>query len=162
MSEAYAQTRNCFSNIGILIPMKIESTYLLTQMHNKKDVFLNGIHFIKGEIAGHQIIFNHTGVGKINAAIATTDFIKQFHPDIILMSGSAGNLNKNIHPTDTVIGTELINVDLGHLTSIGPIIPKKLMCNCYFNLKLHKTLELDTSLNNIIHQMKYSNQYSKV
>ena len=78
MSDVYAQIQNCFSNIGILIPMKIESKYLLTQIHNKKDVFLNAIHFIKGEIAGHQIIFNHTGVGKINAAIATTDLLNNF------------------------------------------------------------------------------------
>jgi nucleoside phosphorylase len=55
--------------------MKKESYYLLTQIQNKKDVVVNDIHFIKGEIAGHQIIFNYSGVGKINSAIANNDLI---------------------------------------------------------------------------------------
>ncbi len=141
--DVYSQSRNCFPNIGILIPMKKESYYLLTQIQNKKDVVVNDIHFIIGEIAGHQIIFNYSGVGKINSAIATTDLIKQFHPDLILMSGAAGNLNKNIKPKDVVIGTELINVDLGRLTANGPVISKKLMNNLDFNQKIQTWFKLD-------------------
>jgi hypothetical protein len=53
------------------------------------------------------------------------------------VSGAAGNLNKNIKPKDVVIGTELIDVDLGRLTANGPVISKKLMNNLYFNQKTY-------------------------
>jgi adenosylhomocysteine nucleosidase len=162
VSNVYSQNQNCFINIGILVPMKKESTYLRKQIKNKKNVVINNIRFTKGEIAGHHIIFQHSGVGKINAAIATTDLIKEFHPDIVLMSGAAGNLNKNIYPKDIVIGTELINVDLGRLTAKGPFLPKRLMNNSYFNQQIDTRLKLDPNLKNLISKMKFSNQFSKV
>ena len=39
---------------------------------------------------------NHTGVGKVNAALSTLRTIKKDKPDLIINFGTAGSLNNNI------------------------------------------------------------------
>ena len=39
---------------------------------------------------------NHTGVGKVNAALSTLRTIKEDRPDLIINFGTAGSLNSNI------------------------------------------------------------------
>ena len=49
---------------------------------------------IKEDLNGLQI--EHMGVGKINAAITTTEVIRKHSPELIINYGTAGSLNKDI------------------------------------------------------------------
>lgn len=158
----HAHSTENFPKVAIVIPMKNESAYLRTQLTNKKEIVINNSHFIQGKIADREVIFCQTGVGKINAAIATTDLIYHFHPDIILMSGSSGNLNAKIHPGDTVIGTELVNADLGMLTSNGPSISKYVAFNCFFDKQVGAVLKLRPALNKFLKNIQFSKDLPKV
>jgi adenosylhomocysteine nucleosidase len=105
--------------IGIIIPLTAESHYLEKQIKNPQKLTLHGIHYQLGTIQGKSVVFALSGMGMINAAMVTTRLIADFHPDLILMSGSAGSVNPALHRGDVVVGKNVINVDFGKLTAQG-------------------------------------------
>ena len=44
----------------------------------------------------NELQIEHMGVGKINAAIKTTETIRKYSPELIINYGTAGSLNKDI------------------------------------------------------------------
>lgn len=53
----------------------------------------------------HQLILVESGIGKVNAAVATTIVIERYRPDLLLNSGSAGGFDKRLQVGDVVIPT---------------------------------------------------------
>ncbi|RSX55387.1 5'-methylthioadenosine/S-adenosylhomocysteine nucleosidase [Bifidobacterium samirii] len=51
------------------------------------------------------------GMGLVNAAATTQHLIDTYHPDAIVFSGIAGNLNKTLHINDVVLGGTLRYLD---------------------------------------------------
>jgi len=65
-----------------------------------------------GRINEVDIVALFSGVCKTNAAIATQILIDTYNVDIIVNSGSAGGMNKNLEIFDTVISTEVAYHDV--------------------------------------------------
>lgn len=51
------------------------------------------------------------GMGLVNAAATTQYLIDAYHPDAVIFSGIAGNLNKALHVNDVVLGGTLRYLD---------------------------------------------------
>lgn len=105
--------------IGIIVPLEVESHYIVQTIKDKKEVNLNGIHYTLGEIDNKNVVFALSGLGKINPAIVATQLLNHFNPELIILSGSSGIVKQQIHKGDVVIGKVVENVDLGTFNDKG-------------------------------------------
>lgn len=69
----------------------------------------------QGEYADHDVTIVLTGVGKVNAAVATQIAIQRFTPDVVLSCGTAGSLDLQRQFGDVVIATETLQHDYGFI-----------------------------------------------
>lgn len=69
---------------------------------------VNGFAFYETELNGKRIILSRTGVGMMNACIATMTAIQAYHPDCIINQGTAGGHTRDIRYGDIVIGEESV------------------------------------------------------
>ncbi len=104
---------------GIIVPLIEESLLLQKNIDHKKKFTIEGITYYVGTIRNKNVVFVNCGLGKVNSAIVATRLIRDFHPDLILMSGSAGSINVRLKMFDVIVGKEVVNVDLGTLTKNG-------------------------------------------
>lgn len=104
---------------GILGAFPPELELLKSKMSNKKDTIIAKINFSKGILNSRSIVLAQTGIGKVNAAIATTIMIEHFKPREIVFSGIAGGINPALFPGDIVIGTKVTYHDYGAIEDGG-------------------------------------------
>ncbi len=74
-----------------------------------------------GEYQGRKIGLACLGVGKVNAAAGTALVVEHMQPDALFMVGASGALSPDVVPGDVVVGTEMIDRDVGYLTKKGHI-----------------------------------------
>jgi adenosylhomocysteine nucleosidase len=98
---------------GILGAFGDETTYLLTQVQQKKETIIQQVHFTEGILQGKQVVIALTGMGKVNAAMTTTLMLEHFQPGAIIFTGIAGGVNPSLLPGDLVIGTRVAYHDYG-------------------------------------------------
>lgn len=67
------------------------------------------ITFFTWKIHNHNIILCKSGIGKVNATISTTLLIKNFQPDYILNTGSAGAINNTLKVGDIVVWEKIFH-----------------------------------------------------
>ena len=73
------------------------------------DVVRGTLTAADGEIVG--VAATVGGMGLVNAAATTQYLIDLYHPDAVIFSGIAGNLNKALHVNDVVLGGTLRYLD---------------------------------------------------
>ena len=104
---------------GVLGAFPPELVLLQSKMENKRDTIIQQIRFTKGTLSGRNIVLAQTGIGKVNAAIATTLLIEHFKPSEIVFSGIAGGIDPKLGPGDIVIGTQITYHDYGMAQDAG-------------------------------------------
>lgn len=70
--------------------MSKELNLLLPMIENHSTITINDTTFHLGRMAGHEIIAIQSGIGKVNAAIATLTLVDNFHPALVINTGVAG------------------------------------------------------------------------
>ncbi len=110
---------NSYGLVGIIIPMHEESSLLQKSITEKNNISIAGINYVVGKIQNKKVVFVISGLGKVNSAMIATRLIRDFKPDLVLLSGSSGNINPALKKGDVVIGEKVANVDLGELTPNG-------------------------------------------
>ncbi|EIT85278.1 5'-methylthioadenosine/S-adenosylhomocysteine nucleosidase [Fictibacillus macauensis ZFHKF-1] len=98
--------------IGIIGAMEEEVVILREKLSNREDVTMAGCEFYSGQLDGLDIILLKSGIGKVNAAIATTLLIERYQPDYIINTGSAGGFHSTLNVGDVVISTEVRHHDV--------------------------------------------------
>ena len=98
--------------IGIIGAMHEEIIELKEAMTEIKEVVIKNLTFFEGKLHSKDVVLVQSGIGKVNAAIATTLLISNFNIDKIIFTGVAGAVNNDISVTDIVIGTDLIESDM--------------------------------------------------
>lgn len=58
------------------------------------------------------VVLLRSGIGKVNAAIATTVLLHKYAPDYVINTGSAGGFNDELSIGDVVISTEVCHHDV--------------------------------------------------
>ncbi|WP_034855520.1 5'-methylthioadenosine/adenosylhomocysteine nucleosidase [Ignatzschineria larvae DSM 13226] len=104
--------------IGIIGAMKQEVALMASLIKNRKEQTIAGVHFISGELQGHSVVLLRSGVGKVQAAMATTLLHEYYHPTAIINIGSAGGLVNGMDIGDIIISNETAHHDVD-LSPIG-------------------------------------------
>lgn len=98
--------------IGIICAMKIEVDGLKKKMIYPEVKSVAGLDFISGKISGKDVVLLECGIGKVNAALGTQIMIDFYRPEVIVNSGIAGSLSKNLKIGDIVISSDCVEHDM--------------------------------------------------
>ena len=98
--------------IGIIGAMPEEVEALVEKMENTETVDKGSRRFVKGKLAGCDVVITVSGVGKVNAASCTQQMIDLFDPDAIINTGVAGGLAKELSLGDIVISEDAVQHDV--------------------------------------------------
>jgi adenosylhomocysteine nucleosidase len=98
--------------IGIICALSKECEQLISRLSTPQTVKIGPFEFVKGILNGCEIVLSQSGIGKVNAALATLELIKNFAPDYMINSGVAGGLNPALNTLDSVIGTQYVYHDM--------------------------------------------------
>lgn len=98
--------------IGIIGAMDEEVALLKGQMTKSKEVRIANCDFTHGELLGKEIVLLKSGIGKVNAAMATTIMHERFKPTHVINTGSAGGFAKELNIGDLVISDEVVHHDV--------------------------------------------------
>ena len=97
--------------IGIICAMELELEGIGTLMTNTESKNINGQIFYTGKIGETEVVAVVCGIGKVNAAICTQMLIDFYSPAVIINSGVAGALSKDVTVGDLVIATAAVQHD---------------------------------------------------
>lgn len=92
--------------IGMIVAMDKEFAELMTLIDKATTEHHHHKDFIKGKIAGHEVIMMQCGVGKVNSAVGAVEMINNYKPDLVLSTGVAGGAKTDLNPLDIVVASE--------------------------------------------------------
>src|SRR5690625_5113756 len=75
--------------IGIIGAMDEEVEILLNNMLNKQQLTIANCVFYSGSLNDQDVVLLKSGIGKVNAAMATTIMFERFSPEYVINTGSA-------------------------------------------------------------------------
>lgn len=98
--------------IGIIGAMDEEVRLLKQQMVVKDEVTVANCQFTVGTLKEKPIVLLQSGIGKVNAALATTILLERFNVEAVINTGSAGGLDESLSVGDIVIGRDVVHHDV--------------------------------------------------
>ena len=98
--------------IGIITAMSSEHAQLANLLENKSERKAGIYSFIEGSIGKHHIVLMQCGIGKVNAAVGTTELIRYFHPHCIISTSCAGGIDTQVGVMDVVVSSRLVYHDV--------------------------------------------------
>ncbi len=106
------------SPIGIIGAMPQEVKTLTEHLTDKQTIEIAGMVLHSGNINGVSVVVMQSGIGKVNATIATTLLIERFSPKAVINTGSAGGIGSGLSVGDVVIGSVVAHHDVD-VTAFG-------------------------------------------
>ncbi len=102
-----------------------------------------GLKFYIGKLADHDVIVVHSGIGKVNAALATQILIDRYKCRKIVFTGLAGSGRRDIAIGDYVLADSLVqhDFDLRHFGREKGMVPA-----------VGKFMQADKELNRILEE----------
>lgn len=104
--------------IAVVGAMEEEVEILRREIGLGKITTIGNCEFIEGKVGKHEVIVTKSGIGKVNAAMATTILLQNFKPDIVLNTGSAGGTNPELEVGTIVISDYVLHHDVD-VTAFG-------------------------------------------
>ncbi|HLS07032.1 MAG TPA: 5'-methylthioadenosine/S-adenosylhomocysteine nucleosidase [Bacillota bacterium] len=98
--------------IAIIAAMQEEVDYLLKKMTHKKERHIAHCHFYEGKISQRKVVLVKSGIGKVNAAIATTLLHEYYEPNHVINTGSAGGYSDVLSVGDVVVSRDVVYHDV--------------------------------------------------
>lgn len=92
--------------------MEEEVELLRNEIHSARMSTIANCEFIEGEINEHEVVLVKSGIGKVNAAMATTLLLQTFKPEVVLNTGSAGGFLETLEVGTVVISDEVRHHDV--------------------------------------------------
>ena len=97
--------------IGIICALSIEVENLTKLLENKQENTYAKMKYISGTINGKEVVMTECGIGKVNAAMSTQVMIDKYKPDVIINSGIAGSVSRELKIGDIVISKDCVQHD---------------------------------------------------
>ena len=97
--------------LGIIGAMEVEVSILKAELEKSGNVRQseNGsLVFYEGKLNGIDVVIVKSGVGKVNAALCAQRLILQYGADMIINSGIAGAMGKDLKVLDMVASTDAV------------------------------------------------------
>lgn len=135
--------------IGIIAAMEEETRLLVEKMELKAETHIANQHFYEGTIHNVEVVLVQSGIGKVNAALATSLLIDHFGTTFVINSGSAGGIGEGLAIGDLVVSTELSYNDadaraFGYMFGQVPQMPASYQADkAYSDLAKRIATELD-------------------
>ncbi|WP_342537260.1 5'-methylthioadenosine/S-adenosylhomocysteine nucleosidase [Sporosarcina sp. FSL K6-3508] len=104
--------------IAIVGAMEEEVEILRHEIGIGKITTIANCEFIEGKVGKHEVIVTKSGIGKVNAAMATTILLQNYKPDIVLNTGSAGGTHPDLEVGTIVISDYVLHHDVD-VTAFG-------------------------------------------
>ncbi|MFF2874855.1 5'-methylthioadenosine/S-adenosylhomocysteine nucleosidase [Gottfriedia sp. NPDC057991] len=98
--------------IAIIGAMEEEVHVLRDKLDNLRKEEVAGSEYNIGTYEGKEVILLRSGIGKVNAAMATAILLEKYQPDVVINTGSAGGLHTDLNVGDVVISTEVRHHDV--------------------------------------------------
>lgn len=98
--------------IGIIGAMDEEIAVLRANMMDTKEVTVANTLFIEGKMFDKPVVLLKSGIGKVNAAMATSILHERFAPESVINTGSAGGFAQVLDVGDIVVSSEVIHHDV--------------------------------------------------
>lgn len=98
--------------IAIIGAMDEEIDVFRSLLTNEKETTIAHVTCIEGNMNDENVIILKSGIGKVNAAIATTLLMERYNPRAVINTGSAGGFDQELHIGDIVISTDLVQHDV--------------------------------------------------
>ncbi|MFZ3576460.1 5'-methylthioadenosine/S-adenosylhomocysteine nucleosidase [Virgibacillus sp. DJP39] len=98
--------------IGIIGAMDEEVELLKESITNKNEQTVANCLFVTGLLGGKEVVLLKSGIGKVNAAMATTILHERFHPTYIINTGSAGGFAEELEIGDIVVSSHVTHHDV--------------------------------------------------
>lgn len=134
--------------IAIIVAMDKELEFLLPLISDKRNVKCDGMDIVEGRMGRHDVAVMKCGIGKVNAAISTSELVDMYHPDILINTGVAGGADSSMNVLDVFVadGVAYHDVWCGPDTIHGqaygcplifkPSVPKELMAKLPESVKV--------------------------
>lgn len=106
--------------IGLIAAMKSEIDAVTAKMSEVKTTQVGKVEFREGQLQDEQIVIALSGVGKVNAAMASTLMCYLYPIDALLSIGVAGGLQDEQEVSDLVISDYAVQVDFDTSAVDGP------------------------------------------
>jgi adenosylhomocysteine nucleosidase len=104
---------------AVLAAFDREFALLKDRMQGPSERTIEGLTFVRGSLGAREVVVAGTGVGKVNAAVATALMIEHFKPAQVVFTGIAGAVDPNLGPGDIVIAERTAHHDMGLLWQGG-------------------------------------------
>ncbi|MBQ9312967.1 MAG: 5'-methylthioadenosine/adenosylhomocysteine nucleosidase [Bacteroidales bacterium] len=91
--------------IGIIVAMSKEFSQIQNLLSDCEQVVKGNYNYVTGTLHNKYIILQHSGIGKVNAALGAENLIKDFSPDIIISTGVAGGADTDLEVMDVVVSS---------------------------------------------------------
>lgn len=98
--------------IGIIGAMGVEVKQLKERLQNPEKEIISGIDFVSGKLGGKEVVLAACGIGKVAAAVCAQTMIIKFSPELIINSGVAGTLTKELKVGDIAIADFAVQHDM--------------------------------------------------
>lgn len=108
--------------LGIISAIPEEMSLLIDNLEDSFTTFINRSHSChSGSLFGQNIAAIYSGIGKINASVATMELINR-DCDTLLFVGVAGAINEDLRVGDIVVGKEFIQHDVNVEPMFAPYV----------------------------------------
>lgn len=107
--------------IALIVPMEIEANYYRNHFHWIDQKMFGSSKFEHFSIDGNDIYLGLSGIGKVQAAMNLTGLLASEKIDLIIMSGTAASMNKNVHQYNLVVPTSFAYYDV-HCNDAGDYV----------------------------------------
>lgn len=104
--------------VGIIGAMNEEMELVLKEMESVVAHECAGMKFFQGRLGNTDVALGLSGIGKINAAMATQIMIDRFGARKVMLCGLAGSLTPALQRGDVVVSSHVVQYDFD-LTSFG-------------------------------------------
>ena len=97
--------------LGVLGAMAVEVEAIWAAMDNTTTQDHLGITVTTGQLEGTPLVVARSGIGKVNAALATVALV-QAGATAVVFTGMAGGVGDRVHIGDAVVATDLVQHDV--------------------------------------------------
>ena len=98
--------------IGVLTAMTSEFEQLAAMLDGVAECEKNNIGYLTGRVGENEVILRQCGIGKVNAAVGTSELIRSFSPDAVVSTGVAGGIDECLGVMDVVVSSSLVYHDV--------------------------------------------------
>lgn len=98
--------------IGIISAMDSEHRQLSERLSDKRETVEGKFRYVEGCVGGNEFVLTQCSIGKVNAAVGTTELIRRYRPACIISTGVAGGIDTCLRVADVVASSRLVYHDV--------------------------------------------------